>query len=79
MDKLKPCPFCGSNPTFGKPSETKTSLRCSNTQCYLWWNPPTSWHNGDTEEHARLRLTTWWNKRADTKEIDFDYEAEDGR
>lgn len=65
MDELKPCPFCGSNPVFVTVEGIKTVLRCSCHQCYLHNNPPTSWHNGDTNEHAELRLATWWNRRAE--------------
>lgn len=68
MAELKPCPFCGSEAKFAKPNERRISLRCSNVQCYLWYNAPTSWLDGDTEEHARLRLETWWNRRAENVE-----------
>ena len=69
MDELKPCPFCGSpgelriiESVIGK----RTVLRCTNEYCYLGQpNAFTSWHNGDSEEHAELRLTTAWNRRAE--------------
>lgn len=61
--ELKPCPFCGGKAELRVVAENRTILRCANSQCYLHWNYPTSWHNGDTEEHAALRLTTWWNRR----------------
>lgn len=61
---LKPCPFCGAPPELEVKREIRTILRCTNPQCYLHFTSPTSWHNGDTAEHARQRLTTWWNRRA---------------
>lgn len=70
MEKLKPCPFCGALPELRTATanrrvmNTRTVLRCTNPECYLHYNGPTSWHCGDTEEHAKQRLTTWWNRRA---------------
>ena len=67
--ELKPCPFCGGSAmlkvvesVFGN----KTILRCTRPDCYMsYQNGFTSWHNGDTKEHAELRLTTAWNRRAE--------------
>jgi len=69
MAELKPCPFCGGEvklfivgAEFGK----RTVLRCVNPLCYMsQLSPFTSYHNGDTEEHAEMRLTTAWNRRAE--------------
>ena len=67
--QLKPCPFCGALPEFRTSKanhrvvDTRTVLRCTNGECYLHYNSPTSWHCGDSEEHAKLRLATWWNRR----------------
>lgn len=59
--ELRACPFCGSKPRLETLPENCTRLRCSKQTCYLWWNPWTSYHNGDTEEHAVQRLAAWWN------------------
>ena len=69
MAELKPCPFCGS-PVELRIVETKigkrTNIRCSNYNCYLHFPTAfTSWHNGDSEEHAELRLSTAWNRRVE--------------
>lgn len=68
MAELKQCPFCGWSATMrvidtslGK----KTIVRCTRPTCYLSYpNGFTSWHNGDCEENAEIRLTTAWNRRA---------------
>ena len=63
-EELKPCPFCGGIPEFDVNKGIRTTLRCTNRYCYLFYSPATSFNNGDTDEHAKLRLTTWWNRRA---------------
>lgn len=68
MAELRPCPFCGSEVEL-RIVETKigkkTKIRCLNQYCYMRYPTAfTSWHNDDTEEHAELRLTTAWNRRA---------------
>lgn len=60
---LKPCPFCGGAAELETMATVRSVIRCTNTQCYLHFNPWRSWNCGDTDEHARLRLTTWWNTR----------------
>lgn len=60
---LKPCPFCGSAAELETMESVRSVIRCTNTVCYLHFNPWRSWNCGDTDEHARLRLTTWWNNR----------------
>ncbi len=65
MAELKPCPFCGHPPKLEVKKEIRTTIRCSNPQCYLAYVSPTSWNNGDTDEHALQRVTTWWNRRAE--------------
>lgn len=63
--ELKPCPFCGSKPNFTVKNGSRVTLRCPNSQCYLFYNAPTSFCNGDTEENSKRRLTLWWNRRAE--------------
>ena len=69
MAELKPCPFCGHPAEFqtrrNNPGE-RTIIRCTNMNCYMRYPSAfTSYHNGDSEEHAELRLATAWNRRAD--------------
>lgn len=66
--ELKPCPFCGGEAEMETMPDVRTILRCTNTRCYLHFNPWRSYNCGDTDEHARLRLSTWWNMRADITE-----------
>ena len=68
MAELKPCPFCGGKAEL-RIVDTKigkrTVIRCTNHECYMYYPTAfTSWHNGDTAEHAELRLSTAWNRRA---------------
>ena len=62
--ELKPCPFCGSLPKLYVKKGVRTTLRCSDSQCYLFYSAPVSFNNGDSDEHAEKRLVTWWNRRA---------------
>ena len=69
MTELKPCPFCGSPVKMmvrQRPEGNSTVIRCENIECYMA-HPLgfTSWHNGDSEEHAELRLATAWNRRVE--------------
>jgi Lar family restriction alleviation protein len=94
MDKLKPCPFCGGKAVFmtkqNNSSHTCVSfsfaIECS--KCHT--RPPKASDNvafglsstGEivTIDDGREKAIEAWNRRAaDTKEIDFDYEAEDGQ
>lgn len=64
--ELRPCPFCGSLVELKvlRPGELSV-IRCTNHHCYMAFPGAfTSWNNGDTDEHAELRLTTAWNRRA---------------
>ena len=63
--ELLPCPFCGSLPKLYVKKGIRNTLRCTNPQCYLFYFAPTSFCNGDSDEHAELRLTKWWNRRAE--------------
>ena len=69
MVALKPCPFCGSPAEARvrqRPEGKSTVIRCTNIKCYMAYPLGfTSWHNGDSEEHAELRLATVWNRRAE--------------
>ena len=67
MAELKPCPFCGS-PVEIKIIQSgvglRSAIRCKSLDCYMGYPGGfTSWHNGDTQEHAELRLATAWNRR----------------
>lgn len=69
MIDLKLCPFCGS-PVEIIVIQTgvglRSAIRCKSLDCYLAYPGGfTAWHNGDTEEHAELRLATAWNRRAE--------------
>ena len=63
MIDLKPCPFCGGKAEFVVQRNRRTKVICTNSECYLFYNSPTSWNNGDTDEHAKQRISTWWNRR----------------
>ena len=65
MAELKPCPFCGSPAELVVRRNIRTKVICTNTECYLFYTSPTSWNNGDTDEHAEQRVVTWWNRRAE--------------
>lgn len=65
--ELKPCPFCGGPAEMRTIPGVRSVLRCANSQCYLYFNPWYSFNCGDTDEHARLRLSTWWNMRTTQK------------
>ena len=64
MEKLKPCPFCGSKAefySFEKEITCKMSVevfdvQCTNTECYLC--DGAEWEFDSEEEAAEL-----WNKR----------------
>ena len=78
MDKLKPCPFCGGKAEIVTNGELTTSksyfadVLCKNTNCRGW--------SSCLESKTKQQAIKYWNKRAVyTEEIDFDYEAEDGR
>lgn len=75
MDKLKPCPFCGSNAIViannYRHNQTTFCVKCNNDDCRVI---PVTYEYSEMNNAIEA-----WNKRADTKEIDFDYEAEDGQ
>ena len=78
MDKLKPCPFCGKpvcmiynsldNAFKFYHKNGMDDLNCCAIEPIM------------LKGHSLADAAKLWNRRAaDTKEIDFDYEAEDGR
>ena len=69
-NELKPCPFCGGKAELIVKKEIRSTVRCTNRQCYLAYVNPTSWHNGDTDEHGEQRITAWWNRRATCGKFD---------
>jgi Lar family restriction alleviation protein len=74
MDKLKPCPFCGykADTMFYKPFD---GYQGEPTICRIWCLNC----KAQIERDTFIKAMVSWNMRADTKEIDFDYEAEDGQ
>jgi len=62
MSKLKTCPFCGGEAEIIVIKEGfKSIITCTTPHCGFHRH---SYNNGDTDEHAALRLTTAWNRRA---------------
>lgn len=60
--ELKPCPFCGGKARIIVVKKGfKSIIECSTPQCGFMRH---SFNNGDTDEHAALRLTAAWNRRA---------------
>ena len=61
MAELLPCPFCGGEARIIVVEKGVHSIiQC--TTCYCGFMRH-SFNNGDTDEHAALRLTTAWNTR----------------
>ena len=61
MTELKPCPFCGGEARIIVVRKGVYSIiECTTDYCGF---KRYSFNNGDTDEHAALRLTTAWNKR----------------
>lgn len=61
MEGLKPCPFCGGKAKiFVIEKGVKSVIYCLTPSCGFHRH---SYNNGDTDEHAALRLTTAWNRR----------------
>lgn len=65
MDKLKPCPFCGSMPKWVICGENNDLLRfgCLDNfmHCVVWMIPFTKPYYENALQHAIER----WNRRAD--------------
>lgn len=60
--ELKPCPFCGGEARIIVVEKGVHSIiECTTHYCGFMRH---SFNNGDTDEHAALRLTTAWNSRA---------------
>lgn len=63
--ELKPCPFCGGEARILVVKKGyKSIIECTTHYCGFMRH---SYNNGDTDEHAALRLTTAWNRRADNE------------
>lgn len=59
--ELKPCPFCGGTAEIVVIKKGfKSIIACTTPHCGFIRH---SFNNGDTDEHAALRLTTAWNSR----------------
>lgn len=65
--KLRPCPFCGGAAKIVviEPG-VRSLIHCTTPHCSF---ERVSWNNGDTDDHAALRLATAWNNRAADSEI----------
>ena len=61
MAELKSCPFCGGEARIVVVEKGVHSIiQCTTYYCGFMRH---SFNNGDTDEHAALRLTTAWNTR----------------
>ena len=61
MAELLPCPFCGGEARIIVVEKGVHSIiQCTTYYCGFMRH---SFNNGDTDEHAALRLTTAWNTR----------------
>lgn len=71
MVKLKPCPFCGGEAKIWVAEKgVKSIISCTTPHCGFHRH---SYNNGDTDEHAALRLTTAWNSRFEqSKGVEID-------
>lgn len=59
--ELLPCPFCGGEARIIVVEKGVHSIiECTTHYCGFMRH---SFNNGDTDEHAALRLTTAWNTR----------------
>lgn len=67
--ELKPCPFCGG---IGRilvvHKGVKSIVYCTTPHCGF---ERVSWNNGDTDEHARQRLTAAWNRRPTSEDLKY--------
>lgn len=67
MAELLPCPFCGGEARIIVVEKGVHSIiQC--TTCYCGFMRH-SFNNGDTDEHAALRLTIAWNTRTPTADV----------
>lgn len=55
MEELKPCPFCGEQPTVGHDHEGLVKVWCSNSSCLVWCS---TGHFNKYDEAAKA-----WNGR----------------
>ena len=59
MEKLKPCPFCGSQQIEVRHVKDRWSVGCATTDCLCQW-----WYVG-RQFNDRDRAIEAWNRRAD--------------
>ena len=67
MAELLPCPFCGGEARIIVVEKGVHSvIQCTTYYCGFMRH---SFNNGDTDEHAALRLTIAWNTRTPTTDV----------
>ena len=67
MAELLPCPFCGGEARIIVVEKGVHSIiQCTTSYCGFMRH---SFNNGDTDEHAALRLTIAWNTRTPTADV----------
>lgn len=58
-EELKPCPFCGSQPTWTADAPIDHEIKCMNGTCEI---NPTSWGID------RVKVINAWNRRSEPAE-----------
>lgn len=75
--ELKPCPFCGGEAEITVVKKgVKSIIECKTHYCGFMRH---SFNNGDTDEHAAVRLATAWNRRANDKQSEGEWISVDDR
>jgi hypothetical protein len=59
MTELKPCPFCGENPTPHDNYKNNYKVCCVNPSCELWgeWITAAKWQNRPIEDALQSKIT----------------------
>ena len=78
MDKFKPCPFCGCSEIRMLTTIFDCDIFCKECGASITRQNYTPCDSlAQSMREAKPIAIEAWNRRADNKEIDFDYEAED--